>query len=147
MLFILSCEKENLDSIDDLSLIGKWSETVEAKPQGLLVYDLTLNDDSTFLLKIRHFGIYSGQNNQDLSAWSEFSGSFEKKDPNVLILKSKKYAWWDIFYEMTPILEDSNAQVFENCRYKISNNELELTYTTYPLDSPLETKKKLIRVK
>ena len=147
MFLILSCEKESSDLIDDLGLVGKWKETIDAQPQGLLIYDLTLNNNAIISLKISHFGVYFGESDQDLSAWSEFSGSFEQEDPNFLILKSQRYTWWDGFYDMVnPIIEESNTLVFENCTYKIKNNVLELTYTTYPADAPIETKKELVRV-
>ncbi|WP_100613558.1 hypothetical protein [Confluentibacter citreus] len=147
ILLFLSCQKEDINPIEDVSLIGKWTEIIEAKPQGLLIYELTLNTNSTFILKINQFGIYPTQSNQDISAWTEFSGTFEQKPPNTLILKAGEYSWWDDFYDMTPISEASNAQVFENCTYKIINDTLELTYTTYPADSPIETKKVLTKVK
>ena len=143
---MLSCESENSAVVDDVHLVGKWQETINAQPQGLLIYDLSINSNATFSFKVSHYEVYSGENEQDLSAWTEFSGSFEQENPDFLIFNSKRYSWWDSFYDMTPITEASNSQVFANCTYKIINDVLELTYTTYPADAPIETTKQLIRV-
>src|SRR5690606_18674563 len=139
ILSILSCHKEDINPIEDVRLTGKWTETIEANPQGLIVYGLTINENATFILKISHFGTYQNQNNNDLSAWTEFSGTLEEKSSDSLIFKSEKHRWWDGFYDMTPITEASSRLIYEDCTYKIINNTLELSYTTYPADAPEET--------
>jgi len=143
MVITASCENENF--VISNKLVGKWSYTTEASPQGIFVYELTINDNFSFLSKINSFGIYSGQNNQDLSGWSEFSGSLEEGE-NTLIFSAENYMWWDSFYDMTPVSEESNQTLFDDCTYKVTSNSLELTYITYPADAPVKTKRKYIRV-
>lgn len=144
LFLILACEKENF--IDDSSLIGKWTDTIDVKPKGLLVYDLVLNNNATFSIKISYFGVYPDENDQDLSSWSELTGSLEQNDPNHLVFNVKKNVWWDDFFDITPVTEESNTKVFDNCTYKIINNVLELSYTSYPADYPVASKREFVRV-
>lgn len=144
MLLSSSCENENI--IISNKLVGKWSYTTEVSPQGIIVYELVIDDNFSFLSKVNYFGTYAGQNNQDLSSWSEFSGRLEEGQ-NTLIFRAENYRWWDSFYDnMTPVSEESNLSLFDDCTYQITSNSLELTYLTYPADAPVKTKRKYTRI-
>ena len=144
MLLTSSCENENI--IISNKLVGKWSYTAEVSPQGIIVYELVIDDNFSFLSKVNYFGTYAGHNNQDLSSWYEFSGRLEEGQ-NTLIFRTENYRWWDSFYDnMIPVSEESSLSLFEDCTYQITSNSLELTYLTYPADAPVKTKRKYKRI-
>ena len=144
MLLTSSCENENI--IISNKLVGKWSYTAEVSPQGIIVYELVIDDNFSFLSKVNYFGTYAGHNNQDLSSWYEFSGRLEEGQ-NTLIFRTENYRWWDSFYDnMIPVSEESSLSLFEDCTYQITSNSLELTYLTYPADAPEKTKRKYKRI-
>ena len=144
MLLTSSCENENI--IISNKLVGKWSYTAEVSPQGIIVYELVIDDNFSFLSKVNYFGTYAGHNNQDLSSWYEFSGRLEEGQ-NTLIFRTENYRWWDSFYDnMIPVSEESSLSLFEDCTYQITSNSLELTYLTYPADAHVKTKRKYKRI-
>jgi hypothetical protein len=145
---LFSCEKENHDllpnSAIDTELFGEWSDTIEALPTGLIITNLKINGDSTFLLKGEFFGTYAGQEIDVLSGWSETKGIYEQKNDSLFFLANERISW-DGTYQKEPITRQLSDHLFHNCVYTIKDNVLELTYTTYPADSPVETKKTFIR--
>ena len=148
VFLVLSCQaedQEHFNSFEDARLIGEWSYSIEMNSQELLVYDLVINEDSTFIWKVSRFA-YENQNVGDLLWWSEYSGALEVRSPNSLILKSETNRWWESFYDMTPITETSSRLIYEDCTYTIINNTLKLSYTTYPADAPEETEMILTKV-
>lgn len=152
VFLVLSCQaedqnslKENFNSFEYAGLTGEWSYSMEMDSQELLVYDLVISEDSTFIWKVSHVA-YENQNVGDLLWWSEYSGAAEVRWPNSLILKSETNRWWEGSRDMTPITEASSRLIYEDCTYEIINNTLKLSYTTYPADAPVDTEMILTKV-
>jgi hypothetical protein len=149
MIFILSCKKENqadlsMNIIND-NLIGEWTDTIEADPNGLIIYNLKINTNSTFSYKVSLFGIYSDQQNENISAWTEYIGNLEQKQDTIIFLSDKNF-WWDDFYDMNPKTNQSTQILFDDCTFNLMDDTLKLTYTSYPYDAPIETIKEFIRL-
>lgn len=133
VLLFTSCSKE-----DDGLLMGTWTNKKDAQPNGYYVYELRFFNDSAFIAKTSAFGIYTGQAQNDLTAWFEHSGYYSQ-NVNKLYLFSNKYTFLDTFYgdQSQTIIKDEI--LFQNCTFKISDNILELNYTTFPADAPVNT--------
>ena len=111
------------------------------------LYELKFNDDRTFTSKIRYYGIYSGQSISDLSGFHENSGNYVQ-DLNKLTLNSHQYTWWDSFYVGSqPKTVVKDEILYENCSFKITGDILELNYTTYPADAPVNTTRQFARIR
>jgi len=133
ILLFISCSKEG-----DSKLTGTWTERVNALPTGYYINELTFNADSTFSSKGSSYGIYGWQGQNDLSGWYEFVGNYSQSS-NSLGLISHKVTSWDKFYDGQPFTEIKDQLLFENCKYKITKQVLEINYTTYPADGPVNT--------
>lgn len=133
VLLFASCSKQ-----DDGLLMGTWTNKHDALPNGYYVYELMFFNDSAFIAKTSSFGIYTGQAQDDLTAWFEYSGYYSQK-VNKLCFFSNKYTFLDTFYGNQPHTIIKDEILFQNCTFKISNNILELNYTTFPADAPVNT--------
>ncbi len=147
IVLIVSCKKDdnNFPNENGSMLTGTWLETIMAQPGSCYTNQLTFNIDSTFSSKTSSYGIYSGQGQNDLSGWFEFVGKYTR-DGDSLDFISHKVTSWDSFYGGQPQTQLTDQQLFDNCRFTIHDQILEITYITYPADAPEKTQRQYKKV-
>jgi hypothetical protein len=141
ILLFLSCTKE-----DDGLLKGTWTDKDAALPNGYYVHELKFFNDSAFISKISSYGIYIEQGPNDLTAWFEHSGYYSQNG-NKLYFISHEYTFLDTFYGDQPQTQIKDEILFDNCTFNLSKDILELNYTTYPSDAPINTVRQYKRIK
>jgi hypothetical protein len=142
-----SCDKEN-NTLKDLNVLsGTWRDSVVALPRGYYINELKVMNNSTFTSKGSSYGIYNGQSANDLTGWFEYSGTFTLNSNNINFT-SHKFTSWDSFYVGSqPQTKIQDQIIFENCTFKIEGEILEINYTTYPADAPVNTMRQYKRIK
>jgi hypothetical protein len=141
MIALFSCEKEKNElSINvniDNQLVGIWCDTIALQPQGLIVYQLTIDNKAEIVSNVTMYGAYPGQTLQDVASWSESHGLLEQ-NKDSLFVRTDKFVWWDRFYRKPPVTEnrDGNIRGFW-CTYSIRNDSLITSYLTFPADAPV----------
>lgn len=133
-----SCENEEDDTPAGNLLTGRWVNTVEANPDGYYTDELIFNDDASFTEKSNSYGIYDGQDDDELSGWYERTGTYQITGDQLSFV-SDKVVSWDSFFGGDPVTRYETREIFEGCTFRISNNTLEITYIIYPADAPENT--------
>lgn len=143
---IFGCGKEADTPKGENVLVGNWIDTETAQPNGSYVNELRFNNDLTFSSKSSNYGIYGGQNPNDLSGWFEFTGNYSINSDKIGFI-SHKVVSYDSFYGGSPETKVQDQILFENCTFNIKDEILEINYITYPADGAENTKREFIRVK
>ncbi|HEX8529107.1 MAG TPA: hypothetical protein VF646_03760 [Cytophagales bacterium] len=109
---------------------------------------LEFGPGNTFVLRTSLYGTYPGQAADEESSWTEYRGTVTISD-STLVFAPQTERWWDSFYgDMTPkTLEVTTQRIFDDCRYMLNGRELDLYFTTYPLDYPEATEETFIKIK
>jgi hypothetical protein len=147
-LLLVSCSKDenNLPDGGNSALTGTWTETAMAQPNGHFINELTFNNDSTFSSRTTSYGVYSGQSQNDLSGWFEYAGNYSLNGTTISFI-SHRVVSWDSFYGGQPDTQIKDQLLFENCKYTIVDQVLEINYITYPADAPENTTRQYIKTK
>jgi hypothetical protein len=134
VLIFSSCERKT-----DETLTGKWAYTTESKPRGYVINEITFNNDLSFIKRITWYGIYEGQDLDELSGWTEITGNFEVNENNLIITANKSVSY-DSFFSTDPVTTIKTEILYTNCTFDIDEKTLELRYLTFPADAPVQTK-------
>jgi len=134
VIIFSSCERKT-----DETLIGTWAYTTESSPRGYVINEITFNSEGLFTKNLTWYGIYEGQNSDELSGWTEITGDFEVNE-NKLIVTANKSVSWDAFYSTDPVTTIETETLYTNCTFDIDEKILELKYLTFPADAPVQTK-------
>jgi hypothetical protein len=138
LLLFTACQKK---SEVTPSLLGTWIESLPAQPRGQFVNQLTFTADNRFILKSSSYGLYEGQDINELTAWSEVTGNVVQQE-NTLLFLAEERTYWDSFYPAMELkTEKINQRLFDDCSYSVRGRRLDLVYTTYPADAPEITRK------
>ncbi len=139
ILLLSSCEKKvDVKLINEKALIGTWADTVKASPNGYYINELIFDNTTLFTDKSSAYGIYNGQNNNELSSWFVRTGNYVL-DENKINFNAKEVVSWDSFFGGDPVTTIKTQVIFENSTFSINNNILELNYIIYPADAPENT--------
>ncbi|TLX72410.1 hypothetical protein E9993_17910 [Labilibacter sediminis] len=146
VLLLSSCEKKDDDKlIDDNILIGTWVDTVNALPNGYYINELIFDSNTSFSEKSSAYGIYNGQDYNELSGWFVRTGNYGLVE-NKIEFTAKKVVSWDSFFGGDPVTTNETRVIFENSTFSINNDILELNYITYPADAPENTKRQYVKL-
>jgi hypothetical protein len=131
------------------SVEGRWASPREAlSPTGSHQSFLTFHGDA-FTLEVRSYGIYPGQKLTDLAAYSRTEGTF-RVDGDRLEFSPLRLVTWDSFYGATsPERVESPypwGSLFDDARFAVRSNRLDLYYTIYPADAPVSTSSTYFRL-
>ena len=131
------------------AIAGRWATTPEGlSPAGSYQSFLTFDGDA-FTSEVRSYGLYPGQRSTELSAYSRTEGTF-RVDGERLHFSPLRLVTWDRFNGVTsPERVDSPypwGSLFDDARFKLRLNRLDLHYTTYPADAPVATSRSYWRL-
>jgi hypothetical protein len=131
-------------------LWGRWQTVPEdLAPQGWHQQELTFNRLGAFTAEVRTYGLYSGQDRTELTASSLTAGTFEV-DGGRLIMRPSRLTTWDSWPPARLEVHDPypwGDTLFDDARFEIVGGDiLRLSYTSYPFDAPVATKRTFRRV-
>lgn len=138
-----SCSS-SLDSLTASDIVGQWTAArEEASPTGSYSRQLTFSNDGHFVLEFRSYGVYQGQQADDLSSYSRTAGTFTVAGDR-LSFDPESLTTWDAFYGAsspeTVRTPYPYASFYDDARYRVEGNTLTLDYTSYPADAPEVTR-------
>lgn len=122
---LASCKK---DKTSPSELIGEWTEMGSGDFNRIL----TFTQDQTF-----QFSVITKDGHV-----TTVTGSY-KTEGNSLKVAAKEIQ--EYRSGQPPVKEPTSIRLFEDATFNISNNVLDLQYTTYPADAPLSTHAKFER--
>ena len=142
LLSVILAACESSTSPDGSAIAGQWATTREAlSPTGSYQSFLTFDGDA-FTSEVRSYGLYPGQRSTDLSAYSRTEGTY-RVDGDRVHFSPLRLVSWDRFYgETSPERVQSPypwGSLFDDARFTLRLNRLDLHYTTYPADAPVPT--------
>ena len=128
-------------AITATELVGRWvSSRNDLAPAGWHQGILTFTIDGRFTFENRTYGLYEGQQRDDLSAFSRAEGRYSI-DRDRLIFDPRRRVWWDHFNGAQsrervdePYPWDG---LFDDARYSVRDDHFTLSYTIYPADAPV----------
>ena len=145
LLILISCHPDDqIQPTDSNLLIGTWRDTTDAQPQGYYVYELVFRPDSVFTARTSAFGVYAGHPADELSAWFEYEGDYIQNIDSLSFLSHQSTSW-DSFFGGQPETKIRDKILFDDCRFAIQVDTLELNYITSPADHPVQTQQRYIK--
>ena len=153
ILFLGSCEKERMDSLDGLeaAIIGSWSRT-DVTPSGrseadfryfdmVITYSFDAKDNYSYTVDFYGF---KDENPEELIGSSMNKGSYEVRGDSVFI-KAKVHTSWEKGFKPNPKSILLNGETYGN-RFEIIDQTLTLFYISYPADAPVPTQMSYTKV-
>jgi hypothetical protein len=127
-------------------LTGMWRSAPEnLQPAGRYEVLLSFNSFGGFEQQVRNYGIYPGQNLDQLSAYTKAKGTY-RTEGNRLIIDLDRQAWWDpTFYGPDEQEAGYEGSVYDDGRFTVDGDHLVLHYTSYPLDAPVPSSAEFTR--
>src|SRR5688572_28251599 len=122
-------------------LAGRWvTSRNDLSPAGSHQSSLTFSIDGRFVFENRMYGLYDGQRDSDLSAFTRTEGTY-RIDRDRLVFEPRRLVWWDSFYGVRSAenVEEPYpwGSLFDDARFEVTDDHLTLTYTVYPADAPV----------
>ena len=126
---------------DASALVGNWiGPADEMGRSGYHQATLSLQPNGRFESTSTSYGLYEGQQRDQLSAWTRIEGSFRVEaggirfEPEVLV-------WWDQFEAASHPAPRRMAypwgSLFDDATFVVAGNRLRLSYNVYPADAPI----------
>ncbi len=145
LLILASCQPdEYVQPMDSDLLIGTWRDTADAQPQGYYIYELECRPDSIFTARTSAYGVYVGHPADELSSWFEYQGDYVQHIDSLFCI-AHQLTSWDSFFGGQPEIKNRDRILFEDCRFAIQVDTLEMNYITSPADHPVQTQHRYIK--
>jgi len=122
-------------------LVGRWvSSRNNLSPEGWHQGSLTFEIDGRFASENRSYGVYEGQQRDDLSAFTRVEGKY-RIERDRLIFEPQRLIWWDHFYgaqSAEHVVEPYPwGGLFDDARHSVRDDHLTMSFTVYPADAPV----------
>lgn len=138
MAVLASCSSST-ESSSVGAIAGIWEVDSTGTPQGSYQRQFTFGNDGSFSLQYRYFGVYDGQDPEDLSGFEKTTGTFTV-DGDQLVFEPQVLLEWDYSFGRdapTSIYPDYPYDHFyDDASFSIDGETLTLQYTAYPADAP-----------
>lgn len=126
----------------DSPVAGRWATIREPlNPTGSYQGFLTF-DGAAYVSEVRDYGLYPGQQPNDLSAYSRIEGTF-RVEGDSLRFSPQRLITWDRFYgpDSPERIENLAGQAAQSsaAHFSLDLHWLTLRYFTYPADAPVAT--------
>lgn len=145
LLLLSGCATEP----ESVQLLGSWETAAEdLNPGGWHQSRLTFGLNKMFASEVRSYGLYEGQDRNDLSAYSRIEGVYEVEG-DQLIFRTRRLKWWDGFYgthTWEKVEEPYEITLYDDAHYSVEGDQLLLNYLSFPFDAPVETSQEFVRV-
>jgi hypothetical protein len=130
----------------EAGLVGYWKSAPEnLEPSGSYETWLSFNSFGGFEQQVRGYGIYPGQGQNELSAYTKIKGTY-RIEGDRLIFDSDRQAWWDpTFYGPDEHEAKDDSRLYDEGRFTLDGDHLVLHYISYPLDAPVATSAEFTR--
>jgi hypothetical protein len=132
----------------DSAVEGRWASAREAlNPNGSYQTFLTF-DGAAYASEVRNYGLYAGQQPNDLSAYSRTEGTFLVDGDSLQFVATHLVTWDGFFGPNPPERVAINPQGGQSSRahFSIDRNRLTLRYFSYPADAPVATSRSYWRL-
>lgn len=140
--FLAACDGSPTDSGKEKLLLGAWEFSEAISSGGYYTHELIFTENK-FVSRTTSYGVYPGSSPQSVSAGTEINGTYRVED-NKLFFNPASLTTWDSFYENPgPHVQRPYpyGSIFDDCRFEIVENQLTLTYLSYPAEAPVTTKR------
>lgn len=137
------------------ALVGTWiGDTIRHTPRGSTALRLEIEAMGRFMWIVRTTGLYAGQSPDALSGGTREVGQLSVVDRRARFLSDSLYiATADNPGERASLLQPASkatfgkSTLFDQAEYAVRGDMLELSYLSYPADSPVRTQLRFVRAK
>ena len=127
-------------------LVGSWRSAPEdLQPSGWYEIRLSFSNFGAFEQEARNYGIYQGQQPDQLSAYNRLTGRY-RVDGAGLTFHANREAFWDpTFYGPEEQEIEQNMTLYDEGRFVLDGDHLVIHFTSYPADAPVPAVAKFTR--
>ena len=132
-------------------LAGRWLSARSAlAPEAWHQTSITFTIDGRFIAESRTYGLYEGQQRDELSAYTRTEGRY-RVDQGRLSIDPKRLITWDRFNGESSVehVEDPYpyGRLFDDARFTVREDNLALSFVVYPADAPVPVVAEYMRVR
>ena len=137
------------------ALVGTWiGDTIRHTPRGATALTLEIESSGRFMWIVRTTGLYAGQSPEAMSGGTREVGQLSVTDQRARFRSDSLYiASPDQPRETVSQLAAASkatfgaSTLFDQAEYVVRGDVLELSYLSYPADSPIRTLLRFVRAK
>ena len=127
-------------------LAGTWLTAPADLEPGWYETRLSFSVYGVFEQEVRSYGMYPGQDRNELSAYSKIKGTYRVEGDRISF-ETTSTAWWDpqFYGPRERVLKPYKVTLYDESRYRLEGTRLVLAYTSYPVDAPVPSSQDFIR--
>ena len=130
-------------------LTGEWAAAPDdIGASGWHQKTLSLHANGRFASTSSSYGLYEGQQRNELSAWSRVEGTF-RVESNRLHFTPDVMTWWDHFESPNfPAVRRAPypwGTLFDDATFAVAGNVLRIGFNVYPADAPVPVTVEYVR--